>query len=376
MKSKFIIIINRLYEFDGSKITIGGIQTYLKVLSTIIYKNFGEKPLIYQIAEKEFRIEEKNYIVIGVESKNKKIKDVYNNVKKNNDPINTILIWGSDQYSIKCNIFKSINIQHGIAFDTEAIESPLKNFIIKFGGMIPYKFLQRFKAQKLVQNSKYTVCVDYNFTNWIKTYGSNRACDMSVIPNFTEIPNTILPPIEQRPLNLIIARRFVRRRGIDLAIEALTVLLRKYPKLTVTFAGNGPDKDKIENLKSKFKMQVIITSFKSEDSIQFHSNYKFALIPSIGSEGTSLSLLEAMAAKCIPIATSVGGMTNIIIDRYNGLMVKPEANEIIDAVSSVIDDPILSKRLSDYAYSTVEYGFSKSLWEEKWVKLINKVILE
>ncbi|EQB4333367.1 glycosyltransferase family 4 protein [Providencia stuartii] len=376
MKNNFLIIINRLYELDGSKVTIGGIQTYLKALSTVIHRNYGEKPIIYQYADVSFKIEEEDYIVIGIKSKKKNIKDIYHIISKEYNPKNTVLIWGSDQYSIKCNKFKTINIQHGIAFDTEALDSKIKRYLVKLGGLKIYKLLQRAKARKLIRNSQYTVCVDYNFVNWIRTYGSENSNQMDVIPNFTIIPNISFPPIEQRPLSLIVARRFVRRRGIDLAIDALEKLLEKYPQLTVTFAGNGPDRDKIEKLQFKFLKRVTITSFESEKSIEFHSQYKFALIPSIGSEGTSLSLLEAMAAKCVPIATNVGGMTNIIIDKYNGLMIKPEVNEIVDAVSELIDNEELSERLSSFAYSTVEYGFSRTLWEKKWIKLINKVIIK
>ncbi|WP_420491566.1 glycosyltransferase [Neobacillus drentensis] len=54
----------------------------------------------------------------------------------------------------------------------------------------------------------------------------------------------------------------------------------------------------------------------------------------LGSEGTSLSLLEAMAAKCAEIATNVGGMTNIILDNYNGLIINPDESELYLALEN------------------------------------------
>ncbi|MGR4357642.1 glycosyltransferase [Escherichia coli] len=84
---------------------------------------------------------------------------------------------------------------------------------------------------------------------------------------------------------------------------------------------SGPEQYLVDELKKEYPNSVYQTSYKSEDSIHFHQQYDIAIVPSIGSEGTSLSLLEAMSAKCLVIATDIGGMTNIILDGFNGRMI-------------------------------------------------------
>lgn len=370
----FIIIINRLVDLDGKEITIGGIQTYLQNLSKAIYNTYGVKPCIFQYGKHDFNLEFDYFFVKGL-SKASRPSHLYQFVSQQYDFENTLIIWGSDQYSIKQSKFKSINIQHGIAFDIEDMDSVLKKTMVNYSFTGVYKFLQRYKARRLVLNSKYTVCVDYNFYNWIRTYGSNLAENYFVIPNFTEISEL---PYEKfsRTKSIIIARRFVKRRGIDLVVSAVEKLLDKHSDLSITFAGSGPEIYKIESLIKKNPDRVKIDSFKAEDSHDFHEQYKIALIPSIGSEGTSLSLLEAMSSGCVPIATMIGGMTNILADRYNGLLVKPEVDAIVNAVDYIFNNEAEAIRMAKAARETVKYAFSRNLWEEKWLEVIDKIITE
>lgn len=52
--------------------------------------------------------------------------------------------------------------------------------------------------------------------------------------------------------------------------------------------------------------------------------------------GTSLSLFEAMVARCAIVCTNVGGTTNIVLDGFNGFMVRPVADEIREAIEELI----------------------------------------
>lgn len=95
-----------------------------------------------------------------------------------------------------------------------------------------------------------------------------------------------------------------------------------------------------------------------------------AVVPTIGSEGTSLSLLEAMAAHCAVICTNVGGMTNIVIDQYNGLMIKPTEADLVYAIEDLIINVEKRNKLADRGYETVKQAFSHEVWSNRWKKVL------
>lgn len=97
-----------------------------------------------------------------------------------------------------------------------------------------------------------------------------------------------------------------------------------------------------------------------------------ALIPTKGTEGTSLSCLEAMAAGCAVITTCVGGLSDLIIDGFNGLLIKPTAENLINAIEYLIQNEAERNRLSQNAKLTAE-AFDIRRWKQKWQKVISKV---
>ena len=113
--------------------------------------------------------------------------------------------------------------------------------------------------------------------------------------------------------------------------------------------------------------------FASNESLQIHQDKDIAIIPTIGSEGTSLSLLEAMASGCAVVCTNVGGMTNIVLDHYNGLMINPDEESLYQAIKLLIEDPILKTSLQKHAYETAKASFSLEMWKERWRHILKKV---
>ena len=171
------------------------------------------------------------------------------------------------------------------------------------------------------------------------------------------------------PIKIVFARRFVQIRGTRLFAPVAKKLLSKYDNIEITFAGEGPDKEYLKSTIGNDE-RINFCAYRSDESISFHRQFDIAVVPTIYSEGTSLSLLEAMSAQCAVVCTNVGGMTNIILDEYNGLMVSPDEGELFSALSRLITDQKLRKYLSKNAYETVNSSFSIKKWQKSWETLI------
>jgi glycosyltransferase involved in cell wall biosynthesis len=369
---KFTIVNNIFYDYQGINLNLGGVETYLQELSLLL-EDLGHQVKIIQMSEIDF-VKQFNQTVtvygfsncnIRLPTNKKFLALVKHKVK------DSIVIWGSDQLSMRLPNNESITIQHGIGFDCEAFDSGFRKLFPLLGLKKFYKFLQRYRALKLFENSKNAICVDYNFLCWYRTMRPySTGFNHQVIPNFARLPSENIKKIESDDVKVVFARRFVSRRGIDIFLPAISRLMNERPNVNVTFAGGGGRLNDIEKFCAEYS-RANIAFYSYPDSLEFHSKFDIAVVPSIGSEGTSLSLLEAMSAGCAVIATNVGGLTNIVIDNHNGLMVNPEITQLYKAMLRLVDEKELRLRLSSNAKVIVKNSFSINIWRNRWTSYIN-----
>lgn len=355
---------------DGNAMSIGGIQTYIANLIPVCRAE-GYEVHVYQRSTVEFTAQHDGATIHGYRHKDAftypLFRYIFDRAKNNISAAEDLIIFGSEACAVPCLGYRSIAIQHGIWWDIAAEKpcSPLKYL---------YKFLLKarmawctVKRDTMVQT---LVCVDYNFVNWyraITPYPKNR---MRVIPNFSRLPEAV-PEKAETPLRIIFARRLNTYRGTRLFTHAITRILNEFPNVEVTIAGTGPDERYMkEHLASM--PAVSFTTYRSEESLRIHADKHIAVVPTTGSEGTSLSLLEAMSAGCAVICTDVGGMTNIVLDHYNGIMISPDKNELYQALRTLITDRQLRHTLATRAYDTVLHAFSLDAWRDKWTRIIRE----
>ena len=374
---KIVIISSPVYDFRTKCLKIGGVETYVYDLSHM-FKAKGFETCIYQLGD----IDEQTVIdnvTIYVRKKRKRnlvksyqklFEDVYN--KEN------IYIIATDQLGVKSLKFNVISIQHGIAFDIPG--NMLSGFWRKSRKLQTInKFLRCYKNILRFNYTYNTVCVDYNFYNWYRTLSTiSLSHKVKVIPNYSSSLITegeLMSKLETSSRKKIIfARRFVDYRGTLLFLKVAQRILKEYPDVSITFAGDGPLKHVISQT-FRDDNRVEITSFACTDSVQFHYNYDIAVVPTIFSEGTSLSLCEAMAAGCFPIATHVGGMTNMILDGYNGRLIYPSEQDLYETLCNVLTlNKIDFDKVVINAYSVARSSFTREKWGERWCAYIKDII--
>ncbi|MGO3920718.1 glycosyltransferase family 4 protein [Acinetobacter venetianus] len=384
MSNRFFIFYDMVFRFHNGcfNTEIGGVQRYLYELSLII-KELNFEVFVVQFGGEKASSSYEGINIIQLDFADKsRYSSAFTYIKEkyNFDNKSDVVIWGADTISKKLpkNI-KSVSIQHGIACDMVEMDSTLRKIIKNIGFIFIYKFFQRAKAIDSFNNSTYKVCVDYNYLNWYRTFQKKNGDlleNIYVIPNFSKLPETLNTNRSDdiKKVRIGFARRFVYKRGVNLMIALSELLLEKYSNIEIVFAGDGPLKDQIVNLKNKFPNNISITSFNQDETFLFHSKIDISIVPTIGSEGTSLSLLEAMACKTAVVCTNIGGMSNIVIDEFNGFIVNPNVEELFVKVSKLIENNDLRDRLSRNAHLTVSEGFSFDIWKQKWTKVILKVI--
>ncbi|MBD5371763.1 MAG: glycosyltransferase family 4 protein [Bacteroides sp.] len=357
-KTAHILYINYLSP-DGERVTVGGIQTYIDNLSDLL-REMGYEIRLYQRATSTFHKRVNEMDVYGIKGHSRKARtigaELFRECRKHFNREHDLLIFGSDDYICNTDGIPFVAIQHGITWD-------IPRRVNKYLGMLK-KFYRGCLVVNRVGKASILVCVDNNFINWYRatvTYPEARTVN---IPNFAQISPEIQKPGDGK-VRVIFARRLFPYRGTRIFGHAVRHLLSEFDNLEVTIAGEGPDE---EWLREQFRdcPAVKFIVYSSSESLQIHCDKDIAVVPTLGSEGTSLSLLEAMSAQCAVVCTNVGGMTDIVLDGYNGLIINPDEDSLYESLRSLIIDENLRRRLAANGYSVVKDCFSKDIWKKRW----------
>lgn len=359
---KIYIIYQNYYDFKNEKVTIGGIQTYIKNLADICLE-IDLEPHIVQPGNEEKKCRVNNVFIEQYEIDEKNQLKNYKKEIINRIPFDEVVIFATDSLIPTKKYFrKAIAIQHGITWDIpiNSTRGQLRAFISKCKDA--YKVINRLQYVDKI------ICVDYNFVNWYRTQVDQAARKLIVIPNYSKIAPVYSK--EKEIINVIFARRLFTYRGTRVFTKAIKKVLNDNENICVTIAGSGPDENWMKKELDNFK-NVRFIQYDSKDSLKIHADKHIAVVPTVGSEGTSLSLLEAMSAQCVVIVSDVGGMTNIVIDGYNGVMVSAGSDEqLAYALDELIHNSDRRNKLAIAGYETVKKAFSYEKWKEKWKAIL------
>ena len=188
-----------------------------------------------------------------------------------------------------------------------------------------YKYLLK-KKLTIISDSKYLLSKNLLYM---------KDC---LYPNFDNIPivhatvnlNTFLPTnkklnINNRKENTIIFGSIGRlnwAKGYDLLIEALYKIKEEHPNFYLKIAGDGPYRKRLENMIDKYCLRkniLILGELHYNDIPKFLLSIDLYIQPSI-SEGSPITLKEAMASSLPILASTAGGIPEIIEHNKTGIL--------------------------------------------------------
>lgn len=361
------IVNHNFYDWNGETVFKGGAERYVYDLAVLL-KKMGYRPRIVQGANHDFEKTYRGIKVVGVggvkSGDYRSLSEAFNVVCIDAE----FVIASPNELMCEMTSVPCIGINHGINFDSvwnNESALPLNEYEMQMDSM---------------RNASGCVSVDTNFINWMRTREYELAEKMTYIPNYFDKKVFKRQPKKKgEKLTFVYPRRIYDARGYDITLEAFKKVLAKYPNVELRMAGtvhNDEVRDNLEAMMKKFPKQVVHEEYAMEEAYKAYEGADVVLVPTKYSEGTSLSCIEAQAQGIPVIVTTVGGLPNLVIDGYNGIMIAPTADDLARAVVKLIEKPSLRKKMGERCYEVAQEAFEKKQWNERWKKVIEKMSAE
>ena len=177
---------------------------------------------------------------------------------------------------------------------------------------------------------------------------------------------------EHNRINFLYAGRLIKQKGVLNILDAFTNLEKKYKDISLYIAGDGPE---LEGYKNKFTSENIhfLGKLKYDELVNYYAITDVFLYPPLWPEGLPTSIVEAGLMKCSIIGTDQGGITEVISNNQNGLIVGTTMEALQDGMDTLISSKELRNKFSSNIYNTILDKFSWNVTAKKILKDIENI---
>ena len=168
--------------------------------------------------------------------------------------------------------------------------------------------------------------------------------------------------------------RFDEIKNLPMMIEGFSRVHKTNPKSRLLLVGDGEKRAELEQLVDQLNLRdsVIFTGYQSETS-KYMSIIDLYLLTSF-SEGTSMTLLEAMSNATCSIVTAVGGNIELIEHLISGVVVDSgDTESLADWMVGLAEDAEERRRLGGQAKAVFDSKFSVSTMVDQYAKTYDQL---
>jgi glycosyltransferase involved in cell wall biosynthesis len=138
----------------------------------------------------------------------------------------------------------------------------------------------------------------------------------------------------------------VPHKGQHYLIEAAAMVVRQVPDVRFVILGEGELRETLEReIKHKhLERHVFLAGFRG-NPLELTKSFDVFVMSSL-TEGLCTALVDAMAASRPTVATTAGGIPEVVVDGETGFLVPPkDAKALADRIVQLLKDPVLRERM-------------------------------
>lgn len=353
------IVIHQFFNQHGEDMFFGGAERYLIELARVV-DDMGFEPAVYQSGAGDWVRHYNDMKVTALDTGGDwtRINEVFH--ERVDEARLTIYL---AFFLASPHVHKrSIGISHGVFWDQEHFDGRGRSREEGIATIL-----------EAMENVATMVTVDTSTTNWVRGTRHELAGKFFYVPNFvdTEEFRPDDTPRDDGRVVVLYPRRLCDYRGFWLVHDVLSELIERHPNVDFRFVGKADQREEqaVRDAIERYPGRVEWFFLPPERMVEAYRGVDVVLVPTVNSEGTSLSCLEAQASGIPVIVTNVGGLTDLVLHDHNGLLIEPNPSALSEAVSRLAEDPKLRARLARTARE-VASTFSLERWRRRWMDLI------
>ncbi|MBK0378197.1 glycosyltransferase family 4 protein [Mucilaginibacter segetis] len=248
---------------------------------------------------------------------------------------------------------------------------PFKSRLMDMIGKMEISFIKR---------SKYLVTHAKNHAKEVELITRVSSKSFKIIPhgiNLSSLNNHTPNPTSA--LKILYVGRLEYRKGTDILLQAIPVVLKQNPGVQFELIGNDPNKEYQNNFRENNSHEIADKVFFSgkvdNDKLrQAYNDCDIFVAPS-RYESFGLIFIEAMSYNKPVIACNVGGVSEIITHRQNGLFARNEDPvDLAKKILQLVNNESLRLKIGNAARQTVEERFTKEMLAKNTVSYYNQIL--
>lgn len=240
--------------------------------------------------------------------------------------------------------------------------------------------IKKMKYRSLVKAKKITV-VSKDLKKYLIDNFKLKETDIEVIPMGCNLHQFSPANRKENYWNqgnkkvILFVGRLAEKKGAEYLIRAMRNLNAK-----LVIVGDGPEKEKLMHLAEKTESDIEFAGAKNKQELSvMYASCDIFCIPSVvakdgDKEGLPVALIEAMASGAAVVGTAVGGISEVLIHKKNGLVVlEKNVKELESAISLLLNNDELRSELAQEARKSAEkYDFIQI--GKRYKKIIDEIL--
>jgi glycosyltransferase involved in cell wall biosynthesis len=223
--------------------------------------------------------------------------------------------------------------------------------------------LARWLAKRVLGAADLLICHSQSLVEELQQLGVSSPAIVTAMPSLLPVHSVDLPLSE--PLRLLFFGTIRRYKGLPVAVSALEELVSRGRPVSLTIAGEVWDESEVPtpDQAATLPIDTLYGYVSDDDLVDLVSSHHIVVAP-YRSATQSAVVPVAFACGRPVVATTVGGLSEVVVDGVNGALAPPEDSaafaDAIERVAGALDE--VARGASESAPSWSEYA--DVVWSE------------